>query len=463
MSLRARRRLLHIAGLIGVFGAISAVAFAAMADWGWAIEVPGLGTGGPASVTSISCPSAGNCAAAGSFPQGASFVVSEKNGVWGTAIDVPYGVSDYLGSISCATAGSCAAGGSYVDRHEHGQAFVVNERHGVWGKPMKVPGTARLNRGDYASLNSISCAKPGFCAAGGAYADSIDHGQAFVVNEKNGVWGTAIEVPGSAALNLGDGAWVNSVSCTNARSCSGGGTYTSGDDEADPKAFVVDERNGVWGKAVAVPGVASLSRMSMLTALSCGAAGSCAAGGTYTYDLGDLHAFVVNETHGVWGKAIAMPGLAALNVGVGAQVHAISCAAAGSCAASGSYQDGAAYTQAFVMSEKNGIWRKAIEVPDSAVANAGGDAETDSISCATTRFCAAGGYYTAKDENEEAFVVNEIDGVWKNAITVPGTAALNFGPYAAVDGISCATASSCVAGGFYTDGSGKTRAFVTSP
>ena len=40
-----------------------------------------------------------------------------------------------------------------------------------------------------------------------------------------GAWGTAEEVPGTAALNVGGFAVVNSVSCAAAGTCSASGTY----------------------------------------------------------------------------------------------------------------------------------------------------------------------------------------------------------------------------------------------
>ncbi len=49
----------------------------------------------------------------------------------------------------------------------------------------------------------MSCAAAGNCSAGGHYTDSSGHFQAFVVSQVNGTWHTAIEVPGTAALNQG--------------------------------------------------------------------------------------------------------------------------------------------------------------------------------------------------------------------------------------------------------------------
>ncbi len=78
--------------LVGaVAGCGQSAAARAAGPWGRAIEVPGLGAlnkGGDAQVTSVSCASAGDCAAGGYYTGrgSAGFVVSEQNGVWGTAI-----------------------------------------------------------------------------------------------------------------------------------------------------------------------------------------------------------------------------------------------------------------------------------------------------------------------------------------------------------------------------------------
>src|SRR5262249_13048757 len=114
-----------------------------------------------------------------------------------------------------------------------------------------------LNQGGFAVINSLSCGAAGNCSAGGSYATGPGHRQAFVVSEKNGTWGTAKEVPGTAALNQRGDAQVNSVSCAAAGECSAGGAYLGIDTR---HAFVVSETNGTWGTAQPVPGTAALGQ-----------------------------------------------------------------------------------------------------------------------------------------------------------------------------------------------------------
>ena len=62
-----------------------------------------------------------------------------------------------LASVSCYSAGNCAAGGYYTTGSGLRQAFVVSEHSGVWGKAIPVPGLATLSAGGYADLISVSC------------------------------------------------------------------------------------------------------------------------------------------------------------------------------------------------------------------------------------------------------------------------------------------------------------------
>jgi hypothetical protein len=67
---------------------------------------------------------------------------------------------------------------------------------GTWAAAREVAGN--LNSNGLASVYSVSCASPGNCSAGGDY--DYDYNFGFVVSEKNGVWGKAINVPGLGAL-----------------------------------------------------------------------------------------------------------------------------------------------------------------------------------------------------------------------------------------------------------------------
>ena len=376
-----------------------------------------------------------------------------------------------VGALSCAASGDCSAGGSYASGPGVGgptlQAYVVNETHGTWGTAKEVPGTAALNAGGNAKVLAISCATAGNCLAGGYYTQGASGlRQAFVVTETGGTWATAVEVSGTATLNQGHpGAAVTSVSCTAAGDCVAGGRYT--DASGKTQAFIATQTSGAWGKAEEVPGTAALNGggYAEVDSVSCGSAGNCSAGGAYTTSTPVTEAFVVNETNGTWGTAEEVPGTAALNTNGLAQVNSVSCAAPGDCSAGGLYLDAAFNQGAFIVNETNGTWGTAEEVPGIAALSKGSPGATvASVSCAGPLICSAGGFYSDSGNNHQAFVVNERNGIWRTAQEVPGTASLNAGGLAGIGVLSCPTSGLglCSAGGSYTDASLHTQAFTVN-
>jgi hypothetical protein len=406
---------------------------------------------------------------------GQGFVVSEVGGVWGSAEPVPGlaalnvdGDAEVL-SVSCTTAGNCSAGGYYGISTDgtgfvHTQAFVVSQVDGTWDMAQEVPGTAELNSDTYAHVSSVSCTSPGDCSAGGFYTAGNDYNSAFVVDESSGTWGTALTVPGTPAASTSGNSFLNSVSCTSPGYCAASGGSLG-------LAIVVDEADGTWGTAQQVPGIASLSTGvagSQSMSVSCASAGSCSAGGFYDpgpfgSEAVDSQAFVVTETDGTWGTVQEVPGTASLNSAKDALVSSVSCASAGNCSLGGYYAStgrGSAYEHAFVADEANGVWGTAQEVPGTSTLNVRHLAQVSSISCSSAGNCGVGGFYTDADSRQQAFVADETAGVWGQAEEVPGTGALNAGGFDQVNSVSCASDGSCGAGGSYTTVAITTQAFV---
>jgi hypothetical protein len=346
--------------------------------WAKAITVPGLASlnsGVSDESLSVSCASAGNCAAGGSYRDrhgiSQGFVVSERKGVWQKAVSVP-GLGDLnktggadVVSVSCPSAGNCAAGGTYggydpnVGNTKEG--FVVSERNGAWSRAIEIPGLGALNQAEIvtpvASVLSLSCSSAGNCAAVGYYTSGdIPDGpgvptySGFVASERNGRWGKAIQDPGLRGLNSGQVAQTFSVSCPSVGNCSAGGYYLTA--SQDYQGFVASEQKGVWAKAIGVPGLASLNAggFGQIFSVSCPSSGNCGAGGQYQDTKGDNQAFVADESGGTWAQAIEVPGLAVLNAGGNAEATEVSCTSGGFCAAGGFYKDSSGHTQGFVVS-----------------------------------------------------------------------------------------------------------------
>jgi len=461
------------AGMLLAFAGGSALARPAASPggstWRTAVEIPGLAalnTYGDAGVAAVSCAPKGYCAAGGSYgtgPQrGGPFVASAVNGQWGQVIEVPgmaaLSTVGFAGvaSISCPSAGNCAAGG-YYNSLGHSQAFIVSQVNGTWRKAREVPGTAVLNAGRRAAVGSLSCARAGYCTAVGSYTDTAGHLLGFAASEAGGTWHRAHPVPGLAALDAGGSALLLSVSCRSAGTCSAGGYYT--DAAGHVQAFVASQASGRWQPAQQIPGLGALNSggEARVVSVSCATPGNCSAGGHYTDSASHQQAFTADEVNGTWGSAQQVPATASL--GKQAAVTSVSCAKAGNCAAGGWIDDGAG---AFVASKSGGTWGDAQPVRglgspgDPPVAG-----YVTSVSCASAGYCAAAGDYGA-GEGIRVFVADEVDGTWHDAMEITGTPPLFTNEDSGVSALSCAPAGNCAAGGTSETGQNGYQAFVVS-
>ena len=95
-------------------------------------------------------------------------------------------------------------GGRAVQRRRGDrQAWVLSETNGGWGTAIKVPGTAALNTGGDAGVSRSRVPRPANAPPAATTPTAPTTRQAYVVSETNGSWGDAIEVPGTATLNSG--------------------------------------------------------------------------------------------------------------------------------------------------------------------------------------------------------------------------------------------------------------------
>src|SRR5260370_1142438 len=153
-----------------------------------------------------------------------------------------------------------------------GQAAAGVAAGGSWGRVIEVPGLAALNtgKGGGAGVSAVSCGSPGNCAAGGGFGGRPRHParvgpwRARRAGKRTGGRGRAgggrqeTGLPGLTAMSGGGGADVGSLWCASAGNCVAGGSYADGNGSS--QGFVAAERNGRWGKATRVPGLAALNK-----------------------------------------------------------------------------------------------------------------------------------------------------------------------------------------------------------
>ncbi len=304
---------------------------------------------------------------------------------------------------------------------------------------------AALNLGGLAQVNAVSCVSPTFCVAGGQYEDASGGYQAFV-SRYNGVSWTDGEL--GAALNLGGSAQVNAVSCVSTTFCVAGGQYTNG---SGMSQALVSRYNGSSWTDVELGAALNLGGGAYLNAVSCVSSTFCVAGGEYTDASGGYQALVsryngVSWTDGELG--------AALNGGGLAKVNAVSCVSPTFCVAGGQYTDGSGMSQALVSVFGGSSWS------DQTLAltlNLLGSAQVNAVSCASPSYCVAGGDYTGLT-GIEALVSLYGRSTWADQTVA---SALNLGGNATVHSALCVADGFCLAGGTYTDAANHAQAFVS--
>jgi len=374
---------------------------------------------------------------------------------WQDAITVP-GVAA-LGSdesrvteIACGAPGQCSAGG-YVNTGGIVRALLVDQVDGTWVDALEVPGTAALRDSANADarVKSISCTADGECLAVGTYATSSG-GRGFATRRIAGTWTNAVELPGLAALAVGGMLTINDSSCSSAGNCSVVGDYYSGPSMFE--AFVIDLVNDVWQTASDVPGLVALNtkNFAALTSVSCPADGQCSATGHYENESG-VQGIVVDQAGGTWGNATDIPGLAALNTMGYSLGETISCSSPGDCSVGGRYaQSISGDNTAFLADRVGGVWGPA----GPAYSGGTGASEVTEISCPADGMCHAVGIgYLGSGYS--VFVADRSDGTWAEPIQLPGLATLDTGNDAASYSISCPAPGACAVTGRYTASTGQ--------
>jgi hypothetical protein len=387
--------------------------------WGQALPVPGVSALAPGGnplqddgrATAISCTSPGECTAVGSYSDGATWplVVSQSGGAWGQAEAVPgiaalsSGLGGGLTEISCASAGNCSAAGSYHGSGNISFAFLADEVDGTWGTVQAVPDAASLGTSG-SIITAISCPSAGNCVAvGGTPAP-------FILNEVDGTWGDPLPVPGLASLGTQLNYDLESVSCADAGDCTAIGAVA--DSKYVRSAVVVTETGGTWNDATVLPGQGALTSLgSWGSSVSCPTAGDCTATGAYEPAGGYGGVWVADELNGSWGPTQALPApLATTRIATGK----LACATPGNCAVAGDYRDASNTPQAFLANEVNGTWQASQVVPGLSI-----ESFADAVSCAAPGDCTATGSYNVSGGFRE-YATDEVNGTWGTAIAIPG-------------------------------------------
>lgn len=230
---------------------------------------------------------------------------------------------------------------------------------------------------------------------------------------------------------------LNGVSCTSSTACTAVGDYQVNSPGYAGYRTLAETWNGTrWSVQ---PTVNPNPSFNILSAVSCGASTACMAVGKTTLDSG--YRLLVEQWNGTaWSSAAPPipPGA------VTTSLSSISCAAATNCVAVGSYGDNYQSTQPLVERWDGTSW--AVDLAPLPSGAKGG--LLAGVSCAAIGSCMAVGYST--DAAGLGTAMSETwDGIsWKSQAT-PNPAP---GKSSSLNGVSCASRSSCTAAGWAQNG-----------
>ena len=88
-----------------------------------------------------------------------------------------------LSAVSCPSAGNCSAVGTYADNTGSTQGLLLTETAGSWATGAEAGLPADAGSNPYVGLNSVSCASAGNCTAVGFYQDSSRNSQGLLVTQ----------------------------------------------------------------------------------------------------------------------------------------------------------------------------------------------------------------------------------------------------------------------------------------
>jgi hypothetical protein len=450
---------------------------------------PAAGTDPEMVLDALSCPAAGSCVAVGYYNDSSNqqygLIETLSAGTWTPTTAPTSGLSPtartdpemVLDALSCPAAGSCVAVGNYDDTSSYVQGLIETLSGGIW-TPTTAP-TSTLSPAAFinpvAYLDALSCPAAGSCVAVGTYTDSSSNHQALIEILSGGTW-TAITAPTSGlspTAGTDPQASLHDVSCPAAGSCTVVGGYQ--DSSGSYQGLIETLSAGTWTPTAAptsgLSPAAGSDPAAYVEVLSCPAAGSCVAVGSYEDSDGNEQGLIETLSGGTW-TATTTPtsglnpaaGTVATDTDPEVNFQVLSCPAAGSCVAVGSYEDSDGNQQGLIETLSGGTWT-AITAPTSGLSPvAGGNPEVSlaALSCPAAGSCVAVGNYADLSGNQQGLIETLSAENWV-AITAPLSTlspAAGSNPEVELAALSCPAAGSCVAVGDYTDLSGNRQGLI---
>jgi hypothetical protein len=141
-----------------------------------------------------------------------------------------------------------------------------------------------------------------------------------------------------------------------------------------------------------------------------------------------------------------------------AAVQAVTCSSASSCAATGWYEDSSGNQQGLLLALSGTSWTAA-EAPLPAGAAVDPYVALASVACLSAVLCVTAGYYIDSSGNQQGLLLTGSGSSW-TAAKAPLPAGASVVPGVWLSSVSCGSASTCAAAGWYKDSSGNQQGLL---
>jgi hypothetical protein len=274
------------------------------------------------------------------------------------------------------------------------------------------------------SLTGVSCISSTFCMSSANYSTSTRPHAAYV-SKWNGVeWA----IQGLPAPEGSTAAWINSVSCVSTTACTAVGKYTN---SAGTKETLAEGWNGTKWSIQSTPNPSGTSE-ALFRGVSCSSSTSCVAVGSY-YGSGEAVLTLAEQWNGTEWKIQSTPNAPELNFTL---FTGVSCASSTACMATGFAQSGS--TDLAWIERWNGTEWSIQKIGSPSGARAG---IFWGVSCTSATVCTAVGSYT----NSSGVTVNLANRWNGTEWVVQSTPNEPSATESAMTGVSCSSATSCMA------------------
>jgi len=238
------------------------------------------------SLTSVTCPSASACVAAGQYTEPGSGVIqglllTGSGKAWTPAgfslpANAAAGPAVQLYAVACSSASACVATGSYEDSSGNTQGLLVTGSVTSW-KATEAPLPADAAANPEATLASVACPSATACVAASWYVDSSGNYHGLLLTGSGTKW-TPFEAPLPAGAATTPNAQLNAVACHAKTSCGAVGDYR--DSSGNYQGLLLTGSGTSWTPTEA-PLPASAAPPADLQRIACPSTTWCAAAGGY--------------------------------------------------------------------------------------------------------------------------------------------------------------------------------------